>query len=75
MCNEGLNVVIGCGKKFKFWQDISVESSKLKKAFLRIFALATVKDGFISDFGFWRGDQWVYKVDLQREPLDWEKDQ
>lgn len=53
VCEEGLQVVIGCGNKVRFWEDIIVESVQLKEAFPRIFPLAAVKEGFISDFGSW----------------------
>ncbi|KAK3199174.1 hypothetical protein Dsin_022589 [Dipteronia sinensis] len=57
------------------WQDIKVDSVPLMLTFPRMFALVSIKEGFISDYGHWNHQNWVWSVKLRREPFDWEKSQ
>ncbi|KAK3188759.1 hypothetical protein Dsin_028320 [Dipteronia sinensis] len=59
---EGIKVVIGDEAKVRFWQYIKVDSVLIKKAFPRIYALASDKGGFLSDFSHWNGSKWVWEV-------------
>ncbi|KAK3221054.1 hypothetical protein Dsin_015024 [Dipteronia sinensis] len=61
---EGVKVVIGDGSIVRFWHEIMVGSVALKEAFPRVFALASDKEGFISDCGNWLGNKRV-RVELQ----------
>ncbi|KAK2644337.1 hypothetical protein Ddye_019532 [Dipteronia dyeriana] len=51
--NEGLNVVIGNGSKANFQDMSGGDSTRLKVACPRIFALAVRKHGVVQDFGNW----------------------
>ncbi|KAK3217760.1 hypothetical protein Dsin_011730 [Dipteronia sinensis] len=64
---EGIKLVIGNGSKVRFWHDIRMDSVSLREAFPRMFALATIKDGFITDYGDWIGNVWQWKVKLRRD--------
>ena len=55
---EGIVVVVGNGEKAKFWDDILVDTTALKVAFPRLYALASIKTGCVRDFGSWDGGRW-----------------
>ncbi|KAK3220389.1 hypothetical protein Dsin_014359 [Dipteronia sinensis] len=52
--SEGLQVVVGNGKRVKFWSEVECDSIPFNKAFLRIFALAVNKKWVIDKFGSWK---------------------
>ncbi|KAK3199285.1 hypothetical protein Dsin_022700 [Dipteronia sinensis] len=45
------------------------------KAYPRIYALATKKDGKVIEFGNWNNDVWKWEVQLRRNIFDLELDQ
>ncbi|KAK3197809.1 hypothetical protein Dsin_021227 [Dipteronia sinensis] len=45
---------------------------KGKKAFPRIYALASQKDGLVCELGRWEGDCWIWDIPLRRSIFDWE---
>ncbi|KAK2655359.1 hypothetical protein Ddye_008411 [Dipteronia dyeriana] len=59
----------------RFWEDIKWDNISLKSAFLRIFALASNKEGVINEFGSWIDSNWVWGVKVRRRLFDWELDQ
>ncbi|KAK2659186.1 hypothetical protein Ddye_005719 [Dipteronia dyeriana] len=67
---KGVQVVVGNRTNIMLWQDVMVESHHLKVPFPRMYALAVNKIGFISDFGQWQNQKWVWKVELRRPPFD-----
>ncbi|KAK3211461.1 hypothetical protein Dsin_016167 [Dipteronia sinensis] len=49
--NDGLNVVIGDGRRANFWDIVGGDSVQLKNVCPRIFALAVKKQGAVQEFG------------------------
>ncbi|KAK3199547.1 hypothetical protein Dsin_022962 [Dipteronia sinensis] len=72
---SGLKTVVGNGMRSTFWDLNIKENGQLRNACPRIYALATRKQGVISDFERWRGTQWVWDVSLRRPLFDWENEQ
>ncbi|KAK2656851.1 hypothetical protein Ddye_009903 [Dipteronia dyeriana] len=72
---EGTKVIIGDGTRARFWNDIRADSTDLKYSFSRIYALASIKEGTVSKFGFWEGDEWKLYFPLRREVFGWEQSQ
>ncbi|KAK3199337.1 hypothetical protein Dsin_022752 [Dipteronia sinensis] len=69
---DGMQVVLGCGDRIRFWQDLGHDGIPLSEYFPRIFALATAKKGTIQEFGFWQHSSWSWNVSLRRSVFDWE---
>ncbi|KAI9161242.1 hypothetical protein LWI28_015677 [Acer negundo] len=72
---EGLPIVIGCGNRANFWEDIRWDSIPLKSVFPRIFALSTKKDCKVFEFGIWQGANWEWKIPLRRSLFGLEEEQ
>ncbi|KAK3213079.1 hypothetical protein Dsin_017785 [Dipteronia sinensis] len=68
----GLKILVGCGDRIRFWEDVWLDDCSLKVAYPRIFALASKKSGTIRDFGSWQKDVWRWNVPLRRSIFDWE---
>ncbi|KAK3217752.1 hypothetical protein Dsin_011722 [Dipteronia sinensis] len=75
LINDSLKVVIGCGDRAVFWNDLRWDSTPLRLAFPRIFALAVNKTGAIKEYDYWSDWGWVWEVNLHRPVFDWEQDQ
>ncbi|KAK3219249.1 hypothetical protein Dsin_013219 [Dipteronia sinensis] len=73
--NQGTKVIIGDRARASFWKDIRIESNDLRDSFPRIYALATIKEGPITDFGHWEGDKWKWSIPLRRSVFGWEQSQ
>ncbi|KAK3189252.1 hypothetical protein Dsin_028813 [Dipteronia sinensis] len=73
--NIGLQVLVGCGDRALFWEDITWDSIPIKIAFPRIYSLSVNKKGIIQDFKNWQGSSWSWKVHLRRNVLGWEEEQ
>lgn len=56
----------------KFWKDLGWDSIPLLNAFLRIYALASNKDGLVCECGKLEGECWIWDVPLRRSLFDWE---
>ncbi|KAK2645048.1 hypothetical protein Ddye_020243 [Dipteronia dyeriana] len=52
--------------------DFKQDGIPLSELFLRIYALAEVKDGSVQDFGHWQEDCWNWKVNLRMSIFNWE---
>ncbi|KAK3224610.1 hypothetical protein Dsin_004472 [Dipteronia sinensis] len=57
---KGVKVVVGNGYNVRLWQDVMIEGHSLNEAFPRIHVLAIEKSGFLSDFGQWQDQKWVW---------------
>ncbi|KAK3213081.1 hypothetical protein Dsin_017787 [Dipteronia sinensis] len=68
----GLKILVGCGDRIRFWEDVWLDDCSLKVAYPRIFALASKKSGTVRDFGSWQKDVWRWNVPLRRSIFDWE---
>ncbi|KAK3230651.1 hypothetical protein Dsin_002532 [Dipteronia sinensis] len=75
LIKEGFKVVIGCGDKADFWNDIKVGERPLKEVFSRMYALAVEKEGQVKKFGNWDSSIWRWEIKLRRLTFDWEKEQ
>ncbi|KAK2656051.1 hypothetical protein Ddye_009103 [Dipteronia dyeriana] len=58
LLKEGFHIVLGCGDKIDFWNDITVEANTLKVSFPIMFALTCEKNEEVRKFGFWSGLYW-----------------
>ncbi|EOY25753.1 Uncharacterized protein TCM_027122 [Theobroma cacao] len=72
---EGIGYIIGEGKNVHFWTEEWIKWRILKKDFLRIFALATIKEGKVKEFGVWVDGLWQWRIELRRMLFGWEKEQ
>ncbi|KAK2647324.1 hypothetical protein Ddye_014813, partial [Dipteronia dyeriana] len=72
---KGFKAVVGSGERVNFWKDLGWDSSPLMHTFPRIFALATCKDGLVSEYGNWVNNSWSWNIQLRRQPFDWELSQ
>ncbi|KAK2659388.1 hypothetical protein Ddye_005921 [Dipteronia dyeriana] len=74
LIKEGFRVVVGNGERAKLWEDIKWENIPLERAFPRLFALSSNKEGFVKDYGRREGSRWIWNVVLRRPVFDWEID-
>ncbi|WRX27571.1 Ribonuclease H domain - like 10 [Theobroma cacao] len=72
---EGIGYIIGEGKNVHFWAEEWIKWRIQKKDFLRIFALATIKEGKVKEFGVWVDGLWQWRIELRRMLFGWEKKQ
>ncbi|KAK2651636.1 hypothetical protein Ddye_011492 [Dipteronia dyeriana] len=72
---EGFKKAVGNGSRTQFWNDRWIGEMPLKRAFPRIFALASKKEGTVSEFGRWDTDEWIWDVQLRRRIFGWETEQ
>ncbi|KAK8995405.1 hypothetical protein V6N11_069839 [Hibiscus sabdariffa] len=72
---SNLVLQVGDGRSIFFWSDTWVDNVFLKERLPRIFAIASNKSGFISDFGCKVDSVWVWEVSLGRPLFDWEVEQ
>ena len=72
---NGFQVVVGSGERVRLWHDIHWDNIPLKGAFPRIFALASNKEGMISECGRWENENWLWDIELRRSFFDWEFEQ
>ncbi|GKV27386.1 hypothetical protein SLEP1_g36559 [Rubroshorea leprosula] len=66
MLVKGFNWKVGEGRCVDFWRDKWVGDKCLKDLFPRLFALTTIREGRLTDMGFWRGDTWVWDCRWRR---------
>ncbi|KAK2654085.1 hypothetical protein Ddye_013941 [Dipteronia dyeriana] len=72
---EGSKVAVGNGSRAQFWNDRWIREMPLKRAFPRIFALASKKEGTMSEFGRLDTDEWIWDVPPRRRIFGWETKQ
>ncbi|GKV01451.1 hypothetical protein SLEP1_g14002 [Rubroshorea leprosula] len=66
MLVKGFRWKVGEGRCVDFWRDKWVGDKCLKDLFPRLFALTTIREGRLTDMGFWRGDTWVWDCRWRR---------
>ncbi|GMI83017.1 hypothetical protein like AT4G29090 [Hibiscus trionum] len=71
---KNISISLGDGKRIQFWTDNWLSEGPLKVKHPRIFAIASKKAGFISDFGCFANGVWQWKIELRRNLFDWELD-
>ncbi|GMJ01911.1 hypothetical protein HRI_003860300 [Hibiscus trionum] len=72
---NNIRFCVGDGSLIQFWSDDWLGLGALKIRFPRMYALASKKDGPITDFGSEVNGRWEWKVELRRRLFDWELDQ
>lgn len=72
MINQNLKILVGDGCDIDFWNDDWTGSGSLKMYFPRIFVLAVVKSGLVSNIGRWKRGRWKWVIELRIMVFDWE---
>lgn len=71
---ENLLVVVGDGKKTKFWKDPWVTDSALCNVFPRLYALSENKEARIADVGSFSRGSWDWSLIFRRSFFTWEEE-
>ncbi|KAL4388297.1 hypothetical protein GQ457_09G027380 [Hibiscus cannabinus] len=72
---NNFKIQVGDGRLIRFWFDLWLCDVPLSVKFPRIFAVCSLKEGTIADFGSKVNGVWMWNIPLRRSLFDWECDQ
>ncbi|XVF39216.1 hypothetical protein PTKIN_Ptkin01aG0017700 [Pterospermum kingtungense] len=70
-----MGFAVGDGSRISFWSNEWIPRYVLKYNFPRIFALSSLKEVKIKEFGFFENNIWVWRITLRRNVFAWELSQ
>ncbi|XVF77531.1 hypothetical protein PTKIN_Ptkin14bG0052200 [Pterospermum kingtungense] len=72
---SNLGYVLGNGSRIEFWSIEWISSVILKNRFPKIFALSSIKDGAVKEYGRLINNKWVWNIPLRKRLFSWERQQ
>ena len=66
------NLVVGNGKRFRFWKDIWCGTEPLSETFHIIYTIAATKDAYLEDLWDWSREEWGWNPTFLRSFNGWE---
>ncbi|GKV49436.1 hypothetical protein SLEP1_g56186 [Rubroshorea leprosula] len=75
MLGNGFRGEVGCGSRMGFWREKWVGDKSLRDLCPRLYALATNKEGSVSDMGQWEGDRWQWNMAWRKGRMGRKKDE
>ncbi|GLT47960.1 hypothetical protein SLA2020_216110 [Shorea laevis] len=72
---NGFRLVVGEGKKVRFWRDLWAGDEVLANKYSRLFWLSTGQNNNISQMGCWKNGNWTWAFRWRRKLFTWEENQ
>ncbi|GKV49692.1 hypothetical protein SLEP1_g56430 [Rubroshorea leprosula] len=72
---NGFRLVVGEGKKVRFWWDLWAGDEVLANKYPRLFLLLTGKHNSISKMGCWQDGNWTWALRWRHKLFTWEENQ